>query len=249
MRPGEILSVVRSSEYYDVYWSPGGSRFRGREDPDLVRQVEPLALEGTTCLDVGCGDGLTIALYLTRTTGGCVAVDVSQAAVNQAKGNGVDARLIDDAAALPFADRSFELVTCIEVFEHLFDAEGAAREIARVLVPGGHLIAQVPNTAHWAQRVSMVRGRFVPLGDQLSLEQPWRDPHIRFFTVASLLAMIRAAGLEPLRVIGTARSLLADTPILRRRFDDQRAGRFSRVLADRTPTLFGSRLQCVARKS
>jgi 2-polyprenyl-3-methyl-5-hydroxy-6-metoxy-1,4-benzoquinol methylase len=253
VRHGDAQSVkyslaMRSAEYYDVYWSPAGSRFRGREDPDLVRQVEPLAHRGTRCLDVGCGDGLTIATYLTRTTGGCIAVDVSQAAVSQAKSHGVDARLIDDAAELPFADSSFELVTCIEVLEHLFDAEGAAREIARVLVPGGHLVAQVPNVAHWSQRVSMLRGRFVPLGDQLSLEQPWRDPHIRFFTATSLPAMISRAGLDPLRVIGTARSLLADTPLLRRRFADQGAGRLSRALADRKPALFGSRLQCVASK-
>jgi len=239
---------MRAAEYYDVYWSPAGSRFRGREDPDLVRQVEPLAHRGTRCLDVGCGDGLTIASYLTRTTGKCIGVDVSQAAVSKAKGNGVDARLIDDATELPFAECSFELITCIEVLEHLFDAEGAAREIARVLVPGGHLVVQVPNVAHWSHRVSMLRGTFVPLGDQDSLEQPWRDPHIRFFTATSLFAMISRAGLDPVRLIGTARSVLADTPILRRRFAERNAGRLARAFAERRPALFGSRLQCVAGK-
>jgi SAM-dependent methyltransferase len=239
---------VKAAEYYDAYWSPEGSKFRGREDPDLIRHVQPLACAGKRCLDVGCGDGLTIASYLTRTTGGCVAVDVSGSAVSMAQSHGVDARLIDDAGNLPFPDCSFELVTCIEVFEHLFDAEGAVREIARVLVPGGHLVAQVPNVAFWPHRISMLRGTFVPLGDQDSIAQPWRDPHIRFFTTTSLGAMISRAGLDPVSVTGTPRSILADAPVLRRRFGGNEAGRLARSLATRRPALFGSRVQCVAVK-
>ncbi len=48
--------------------------------------------------------------------------------------------LIGDAHHLPFADASVDAVVCTEVFEHLIDPPAAAREIVRILKPGGRLI-------------------------------------------------------------------------------------------------------------
>jgi len=48
--------------------------------------------------------------------------------------------LIGDAHHLPFADVSVDAVVCTEVFEHLVDPPAAAREIIRVLKPGGRLV-------------------------------------------------------------------------------------------------------------
>ena len=45
---------------------------------------------------------------------------------------------------LPFADRSFELVLATDVLEHVDDDYAAAREIMRVLVPGGTALVTVP---------------------------------------------------------------------------------------------------------
>jgi SAM-dependent methyltransferase len=51
-----------------------------------------------------------------------------------------DLDLIGDAHHLPFADASVDAVVCTEVFEHLIDPPAAAREIVRILKPGGRLI-------------------------------------------------------------------------------------------------------------
>jgi SAM-dependent methyltransferase len=48
--------------------------------------------------------------------------------------------LIGDAHHLPFADGSVDAIVCTEVFEHLVDPAAAAREIIRVLKPGGRLV-------------------------------------------------------------------------------------------------------------
>lgn len=48
--------------------------------------------------------------------------------------------LIGDAHHLPFPDASVDAVVCTEVFEHLVDPPAAAREIVRVLKPGGRLV-------------------------------------------------------------------------------------------------------------
>src|SRR5262245_36668614 len=48
--------------------------------------------------------------------------------------------LIGDAHRLPFPDASVDAVVCTEVFEHLIDPPAAAREIVRILKPGGRLV-------------------------------------------------------------------------------------------------------------
>jgi SAM-dependent methyltransferase len=74
-----------------------------------------------------------------------------------------DVRL-GEAASLPFEDGSFDLVTALDVIEHLDDDVAALREMRRVLRPGGHLLVTVP--AHqfmWGDQdeVNMHKRRYV----------------------------------------------------------------------------------------
>jgi ubiquinone/menaquinone biosynthesis C-methylase UbiE len=66
------------------------------------------------------------------------------------------------ADSLPFADRSFNLVTANMVFEHLADPESAFRELARVLVPNGQLIIHTPNLWNYLVFSNHVLSKFVP---------------------------------------------------------------------------------------
>jgi len=52
-----------------------------------------------------------------------------------------------DGNALPFADASFDFISCNHVLEHVFETEKLARELRRVLAPGGLCIISVPNLA------------------------------------------------------------------------------------------------------
>jgi methionine biosynthesis protein MetW len=235
-------------DFYNSYWADE-SGFKGREHAQLDALLSSIVDSDSDCLDFGCGDGLTVTRYLTSVARSCVGVDVSSVAVQAARDLGLDAREIDDATALPFADRSFDLVTCIEVLEHLFQPEATVAELTRVTRPGGHLYFQVPNVVHWRHRYDFaIRGRFIPLGDDLSLEQPWRDPHIRFFTPHTLPAMLDKVGLEVVSVDGNSRNVAAGIPVLRRFVRDGGAGPISRRLTDRLPSVFGERIQCIARK-
>jgi ubiquinone/menaquinone biosynthesis C-methylase UbiE len=59
----------------------------------------------------------------------------------------------DLSASLPYNDRSFDYVTCIEGLEHIENPRQAMREFARVLCPGGRLIASVPNIMNIEERL------------------------------------------------------------------------------------------------
>src|SRR5438552_1308613 len=54
---------------------------------------------------------------------------------------------------LPFDDRSFDDVTCLEGLEHIENPQQAMREFARLLKPGGHLIVSVPNILNIEERL------------------------------------------------------------------------------------------------
>jgi SAM-dependent methyltransferase len=60
-----------------------------------------------------------------------------------------------DLCALTYADASFDLVICNELFEHVQDLDQAFREIARVLKPGGRLMATCPMA--FGQRDSIIK--------------------------------------------------------------------------------------------
>ena len=67
--------------------------------------------------------------------------------------DGVDVHQGDLDAELPFTDRSFDYITCLEGLEHIESPQQAMREFARVLKPGGHLIVSVPNILNIEERL------------------------------------------------------------------------------------------------
>ena len=91
-------------------------------------------------LDVGCGTG-EMAERVAREVGAeVVAVDISQRMVDLTRDRGIAARLAD-VQALPFADADFDCVAACWVLYHAADVDAAIRECARVLEPGGRLVA------------------------------------------------------------------------------------------------------------
>jgi SAM-dependent methyltransferase len=195
---------------------------------ELLEILQAHVPDAGRCLDVGCGDGLTCGLWLERHSREYVGVDLSEVAVSRARAHGLDARVIEDAARLPFPPDRFDLAVCVEVLEHVFAPQLVAAEVRRVLRPGGRFLVTVPNVAYWRRRLELSLGRWNPFGDGHSKAQPWRDPHIRFFTRQSLETMLLASGFEVIAMGG-------------------HRGRAT-ALQQLMPSLFGLHLHAVATK-
>ena len=106
------------------------------------------ALEPERLLDAGCGAGHLLATVVARSDGleRVVGVDYATAAIAQL------AKVVPSAEGrvasvydLPFADGTFDVVTCTEVLEHLDRPKDAIVELSRVCEPGGQLVLTVPD--------------------------------------------------------------------------------------------------------
>ena len=236
-------------EYYEKYWSLEGFYPHGNIWPELSALYSKWIPVGSSVLDVGCGDGQTSGKWLSENGMKYVGVDISANAVEEAIRSGLEAIKIKDASDLPFPAGSFDVAVCIEVLEHLFDPQGTIKDIIRVLKPGGILVATVPNTVYWRNRADFfLLGRWNPLGDTLSVKQPWRDPHIRFFTFSSICRLVGECDLSLLHIGGQSGGLLKAIPFFRK-FSKQSSSSIYKLLERMWPSVFGYRIEIVCRKN
>ncbi len=109
---------------------------------DAVAEVKP-----RTVLEVGSGEG-ELAERVQRELGAEVAaVDQSERMVELARARGVDAR-VGDVRQLPFDDHSFDVAVAAWMLYHVRDVDRALGELARVLRPGGRLVAATNHSDH-----------------------------------------------------------------------------------------------------
>ncbi|MDB9538651.1 methyltransferase domain-containing protein [Anabaenopsis tanganyikae CS-531] len=106
---------------------------------------------GTTVLDVGCGIGGSSRILAKDYGFAVTGITISPQQVQRAQeltDNGLDVKFqVDDAMALSFSDASFDVVWSIEAGPHMPDKAVFAKELMRVLKPGGVLVV-----ADWNQR-------------------------------------------------------------------------------------------------
>ncbi|MXP14930.1 bifunctional 2-polyprenyl-6-hydroxyphenol methylase/3-demethylubiquinol 3-O-methyltransferase UbiG [Altererythrobacter confluentis] len=170
------LGFIR--EAIDLHW--GGD----------IESVRPLA--GKSALDVGCGAGLLcepLARLGAQVTGVDAAAENIAVASAHAAGSGLE---IDYRAGElgTLGLGQFDLVTCLEVIEHVSDKQRLVDELARHLAPGGLMVLSTPNRTA-KSRLLLVQGAetlgMVPKGTH-----HWDD----FIAPDDLAVLAANAGLE-----------------------------------------------------
>lgn len=131
-------------EVEDDHWWFVGRRaivFTQIDQLQLLRQSLPV--DGTAeILDIGCGTGATMDAL--KSYGRVQGIDLSMLPLSFSRQRGHERVLCASATSLPFPDGHFDLVTALDVIEHLVDDVAGLREIFRVLKPGGRAVLFVP---------------------------------------------------------------------------------------------------------
>ncbi len=217
--PGGSASIAPDEAAFfgrlaDDWWNPAGSSATlHRLGPARLGHIQRLACEnfgrdprrrralaGLSALDIGCGAGLVtepLARMGADVTGLDAAPENIAVARAHAEAQGLAiAYRAASAEALAAEGRRFDLVTCLEVVEHVADRDSFFASLAALVAPGGLALLSTPNrTARsWAALIgaSEYLLRTIPRG-----AHDWN----RFLTPDELGAALAAAGLT---VIDTA---------------------------------------------
>jgi SAM-dependent methyltransferase len=134
------------------------SIYTKQEGPD-ARAVAVMAVAEISprrVLEVGGGQG-EIAEWIVRETGAELEfVDLSPRMVELAHARGLDAQ-VGDVQDLPFADASFDCAVAAWMLYHVPDIDRAVTELARVLSPGGRLVAVTNGGDHLRELRALAR--------------------------------------------------------------------------------------------
>jgi SAM-dependent methyltransferase len=104
---------------------------------------------------------------------------------------------------LPFPDRSFDLVVCKDILEHILEPLAVLKEAGRVLRDNGTIVISVPNHFYWPMRLRMLLGKGIVwrglITDHGAGYREWDYMHIRFFTYKGFRRFLQEAALQPAR--------------------------------------------------
>ena len=211
--------VAREAEHFGAlagdWWDPdGASAMLHRLNPVRLRYirdridqhwqedergVRPLA--GRTALDVGCGAGLLcepLARLGAEVTGVDAAPELIAAARAHASGQGlaIDYR----ACGVEEIAGEFDLVTAMEVIEHVAAPEAFLRDLAARLAPGGLLILTTPNRTAWAKLLT------ITLAEGFGRIPKGTHDYGSFIPPERMTALMADAGLRVVDTMGIAAS-------------------------------------------
>ncbi|MES2147283.1 MAG: bifunctional 2-polyprenyl-6-hydroxyphenol methylase/3-demethylubiquinol 3-O-methyltransferase UbiG [Pseudomonadota bacterium] len=165
------------------------------------RSLRPL--DGKSALDVGCGAGL-LAEPLARLGATVTAIDASPDVIAVARAHAKGAGLTIDyrACGVESLDGQFDLVTSLEVIEHVAEPQSFVDSLAARLAPGGLMILSTPNRTGWSKLLT------ITLAEGLGRIPKGTHDYGKFITPEELGAMLGKAGLEAVDVEGIAFSPL-----------------------------------------
>jgi 2-polyprenyl-6-hydroxyphenyl methylase / 3-demethylubiquinone-9 3-methyltransferase len=195
------------------WWDPTGSsamlhklnpvRLRYiREQIDRHWQIDEhlrQPLDGKTALDVGCGAGL-LAEPLARLGANVTGIDATPEVIAVAREHAAAMGLEIDyrAGDVQGLQGQFDLVTCLEVIEHVADPATFLKALAARLAPGGLLILSTPNATGWSKLL------MITLAEGLGRIPRGTHDYDKFIAPERMKLLLADAGLECIDVEGIA---------------------------------------------
>ncbi len=160
--------------------------------------LRPLA--GKRSIDVGCGAGL-VCEPLARLGADATGLDAAPDSIAAARAHAGDQGLAIDYRQGRIEDLDeapFDLVTCLEVIEHVADPDTFIGHLARLLAPGGLMILSTPN------RTARSRLAMITLGEGLGMIPRGTHDWSKFITPEELEAILTRHGLSVAACTGIA---------------------------------------------
>lgn len=196
--------LEKFSELAHRWWDPQ-SEFRPLHEINPLRldHIDRIAaLQGKKVLDVGCGGGI-LAEAMAARGAQVTGIDLADKPLKVAQlhllesGQQVDYRQIAVEALADEAPASFDVVTCMEMLEHVPDPAAVVQACAALLKPGGHAFFATLNRNPKSYLFAIIGAEYV-----LNMLPRGTHDYERFIKPSELSSSCRSAGLETTNLIG-----------------------------------------------
>ena len=196
----DAAELAKFSELAHRWWDPD-SEFRPLHQINPLRLgwIESLAgpLRGRAVLDVGCGGGI-LAEAMARQGGDVLGIDLADKPLKVAQLHALEQQVANvryrAVSAEALADEqpgTFDVVTCIEMLEHVPDPASIVNACARLVKPGGWVMFSTLNRNHKAFLFAIVGAEYV-----LRLLPRGTHEYRKFIRPSELAGWARQAGLD-----------------------------------------------------
>ena len=186
------------------WWDPEGPMKPLHDlNPARLNYVaERCKLEGSKVLDVGCGGGIlaeSLATSGARVTG----IDIAKKVLDVARLHRLESGLTIDYELLTVEDKAavasgeFDIVTCMEMLEHVPEPESVVLAVSRLLRPGGEAFFSTLSRTFFSFLLGIIAAEHV-----VRLCPKGTHRYDRFIRPSELSAWLRAAGMQILDVRG-----------------------------------------------
>ncbi len=205
MANADQLELDKFSQLAHRWWDPN-SEFKPLHDinPLRLEWLDRLAggIQDKRVVDVGCGGGIlaeSMALKGANVTG----IDLSEKALKVARlhqlesGVQVDYRLIAAEALAEEQAEQFDVVTCMEMLEHVPDPASVMAACARMAKPGGWVFFSTLNRNPKSYLLAIIGAEYV-----LNMLPKGTHDWSKFIKPHELASFARSAGLEPVELLG-----------------------------------------------
>ncbi len=196
--------LAKFSELAHRWWDPT-SEFKPLHqiNPLRLRWIDDIAgLRGKSVLDVGCGGGI-LAEAMAALGARVKGIDLSDKALKVALLHLLESRLevtYDEISAEELALREpgqYDVLTCMELLEHVPDPASTVSACARLVKPGGHVFFSTLNRSPKSYLFAVIGAEYI-----LRLLPRGTHDYAKFLKPSELARYCRSAGLELQSVIG-----------------------------------------------
>jgi 2-polyprenyl-6-hydroxyphenyl methylase/3-demethylubiquinone-9 3-methyltransferase len=196
--------LAKFSALAQSWWDPAGpSKPLHELNPLRLRYVQrAVELKGAAALDVGCGGGI-LSEALARAGARVLGIDLSQAVLDVAELHALEGKIevqYKSIAAEQLAmeqPAAFDLVTCMELLEHVPDPAATVAALAALVKPGGDVVVSTLNRKPLAFAVAIIGAEYIarilPRGTH---------EYLKFIRPSELARWGREAGLELIDLTG-----------------------------------------------
>ena len=198
------LEIDKFSQLAHKWWDKD-SEFKPLHEINPLRldYIDEFAgIKGLKVLDVGCGGGI-LAESMAQRGAQVTGIDLAKKSLKVAQlhslesGVSVEYRCVAVEDLADEAPGSFDVVTCMEMLEHVPDPESVVRSCARLVKPGGWVFFSTLNRNAKAYLLAVVGAEYV-----LNMLPRGTHEYARFLKPSELSRMARNAGLEISNVSG-----------------------------------------------